>query len=55
MSECGDAMSNCGSRLSMLMSILRVLQGLPRMFVSRQVILLFLLLGDTMSVRRVVV
>ena len=55
MSECGDAMSNCSSRLSMLMSFRGVLLSLPRMFVSSQVILLSLLLGDTMGVRRVVV
>ena len=39
------------SRLSMLMSVLGVLQGLPGMLVSREVILLSVLLGDTMGVR----
>ena len=40
-----------GSRLSMLMGVMRVLQGLPGMLVSREVILLPVLLGDTMGVR----
>jgi hypothetical protein len=34
------------------MSVLGVLQGLPRMFVAGQVILLSLLLGNLMGVRR---
>jgi len=55
MSECGDPMSNCISRLNVLMRVGGVLLSLPRVFVSSQVILLALLLGDTMSVRRVVV
>ena len=55
MSECGDAMSNCRNRVSMLMRVWGVLQGLPRMFVSSQVILLSLLVGDTMGVRCAVV
>jgi len=48
MSEGDEAVISCG-RLSM--KIWRVLEGLPRMFVSSQMILLTLLLGDTMSVR----
>jgi len=53
MSECGDSVSNC-SRLSVLMRVRGVLLSLPRVFVSSQVILFILLLGDTMGVRRVV-
>jgi len=37
--------------LTMLMGVVRQLQGLPCMLLSRQVILLSLLLGDTMSMR----
>jgi hypothetical protein len=33
----------------MLMSVLRVLQGLPRMLVSRQMLLLSVLLGSAMG------
>jgi hypothetical protein len=54
MSECGDAM-RCRSRLSMLMGVLGVLQGLPRMLVWRQVVLVIVLLGNAMGVRGVVV
>jgi len=39
----------------MLMRVWGVLQGLPRMFVSSQVILLSLLVGDTMGVRCAIV
>jgi hypothetical protein len=49
-SECGDAMSG-RSRLSMLMSLFGMLQGLPRMLVSRQVLLLAVLLGGAMGMR----
>jgi len=48
MPEGGEAVMNCG-RLSM--KIWRVLEDLPRAFVSGQVILLALLLGNAMSVR----
>jgi hypothetical protein len=49
-SERGDAM--CGrSRLSRLMAIWGMLEGLPRMLVSRDVILVSLLLADTMGMR----
>jgi len=48
MSKGGEAVMNCG-RLSM--KIWRVLEDLPRAFVSGQVILLALLLGNAMSVR----
>jgi hypothetical protein len=54
MSECGYSMS-CGSCLSMLMGFLGMLEGLPRMLGSGQVILFALLLGNTMSVRGAVV
>ena len=54
MSECGDSVSNCSSLLSVLMRVRGVLLSLSRVFVSSQVILLVLLLGDTMGVRRVV-
>ena len=40
-----------GSLLSMPMSFLGVLKRLPRVLVSRQVILLSVLLGNTMSMR----
>jgi hypothetical protein len=53
MSECGDSMSD-GS-LSMLMSFLGMLEGLPRMLGAGQVLLFSLLLGDTMGMRRAVV
>jgi hypothetical protein len=54
--ECGDAMSQHGvprrSRLSMLMGFVRLFQSLPWVLVSRQVILLtVVLLGSTMSMR----
>jgi hypothetical protein len=45
MSECSYPVSDC-SRLRMQMSILSMLEGLSCMFVSRQVILFPLLLGD---------
>jgi hypothetical protein len=48
MSEGGEAVIT-GRRLSL--KIWRVLEGLPRAFMSSQVILLTLLLGNTMSVR----
>jgi hypothetical protein len=50
MSECGNAMFG-RSRLSMMMSVLGVLQGLAGVLVSRQVILFSLLLGNTMGMR----
>jgi hypothetical protein len=48
MPERGDAMSH-GSRLSMLRSVLGVLEGLPGMLLSSQVILLSLLLANTVD------
>jgi len=54
MSECGNSMSD-GSRLTMLVSFLGMFERLPRMFVSGQVILFSLLLGDTMRVPGAVV
>jgi len=39
MSECRNAVANRGV-LSVLMSVLRMLQGLPRMLVTGQVVLL---------------
>jgi hypothetical protein len=39
------------SRLSLLMSVLGVLEGLPRMLVSRQVLLLSVLLGGAVGMR----
>jgi len=54
MPECGDAMAN-RSRLSLPMSFFGVLQRLPRMFLSRQVILFSVLLTHTVGVRRLVV
>ena len=54
MPEGGDAMSH-RSRLSMLMSLGGMLEGLPRMLVSRQVIRFPLLLPGPMSMRRTVV
>src|SRR5277367_2634002 len=52
--EWGDNVSGCG-RLSVLVSLLGMLQSLLRMLMSGQVILLSLPLGDSMSVRRGVV
>jgi hypothetical protein len=49
-SEGGDAMSD-RSRLSMPLSVLRVLKGLPRMLLSSQVILFSLLLANPMGMR----
>jgi hypothetical protein len=46
-SECGDAMSR-RSRLSMPMRLFRVFEGLPRLLVSRQVLLLSVLLCGAM-------
>lgn len=54
MSECRDSMS-CGSCLSMLMGFLGMLEGLPRMLGSSQVLLFALLLGNTMGMRRTIV
>jgi hypothetical protein len=49
MSECGDAMSDCSNRpMRILTSPLGVLQCLPGMLVSRQVILF----SNTMGMRR---
>jgi hypothetical protein len=55
MSECGDAMSNRGRRWSVPLAVRDVLQGLPGMLVSSEVILFSLVLGNTMGVRRAVV
>jgi hypothetical protein len=55
MPECGDAMSNRSRRWIVLMSVRGVLQRPPRNFVSGQVILFPLLLGNTMGVRRAIV
>ena len=52
--EGGDAVPH-GYRQSMLMSLLGVLQGLPRVLLPRQVILLSVLFGNTMHMRRLVV
>src|ERR1019366_7141824 len=49
-----DAMPH-GNCLSMLMSLLGVLQRLPRVLLPRQVILLIVLFGNTMHVRGLVV
>lgn len=54
MSECREAMFIRG-RLSPLRRVRGILQGLPRMFVSRQVILFSVLFGNTMCVRGAVV
>jgi hypothetical protein len=55
MSKFGDAMCIRGRRPSSVLRAWRVLQGLPRMFVPSQVILLSVLLGRTMGVRGPVV
>jgi hypothetical protein len=47
--ECGDAVSNRSS-LSLPMSVLGVFEGLPGVLVSRQVLLLSVLLGGAMGV-----
>ena len=54
MPEGGDAVPG-RSLLSMLMRVLGVFEGLARMLMRRQVILLSLLLGNTMGMRRNVV
>jgi hypothetical protein len=54
MPECGDAMANRG-RLSLSVSFCGVLQGLPGMLLSRQVILFSVLLSHTVGVRGFVV
>src|SRR5580704_8776443 len=54
MSERGDAMS-VFRRVTMLMGVLRVLKSLPRMLVSRLVILFSLLLRNPMAMRSGVV
>ena len=54
MSESRDAMSHC-CRVRMLMGFLGVFQGLPGMFLARQVFLLSVLLRHSMRVRRAVV
>ena len=52
MSECGDAMSDCSNRpMRILTSPLGVLQCLPGMLVSCQLILLSLLFSNTMGMR----
>jgi hypothetical protein len=48
MPECGDPVSG-RSLVSMLMSSLRVCEFLPRLLVSRQVLLLSVLLAHTMG------
>jgi hypothetical protein len=48
MPECGDPMSG-RSPVSMLMSSLRVCEFLPRLLVSRQVLLLSVLLANTVG------
>lgn len=53
MSECGYSMSD--RSLSMLMGFLGMLEGLPRMLGSGQVLLFSLLLGDTMGMRGTIV
>jgi hypothetical protein len=56
MSECGNAMSDCRNwRLVVLVSLRGVLQGLPRILMSRDVILFSVLLAGTMGVRCAVV
>ena len=50
MSECGDAMSG-RSRLDVLRTVRGVLEGLPGMLLSGEVILFPLLLGHTMGMR----
>jgi len=55
MSECGDAMSNRGRRWGVPLAVRDVLQGLPGMLVSSEVILFSLVLGNTMGVRHAVV
>jgi hypothetical protein len=56
MSECGNAVSDCSSRRLMILTRLSgVLQSLPRMLVSRQIILFSLLLASPMGVRGTVV
>jgi hypothetical protein len=55
-SEGGDVIvSECGSRLRMQVTVLRVFEVLPRMLVSAQVILLSMLFADSMGVRRAIV
>jgi hypothetical protein len=54
MPEWGDAMAH-RDRLRLLVSPLRVLQGLPGMLLSAQVILLSILLGNSMRMRGLVV
>jgi hypothetical protein len=50
MPECGDAMAR-NSRLSILVSLSGVLQGLPGRLVSRQMLRASLLLGNAMGMR----
>jgi hypothetical protein len=54
MPEGGDAMAN-GSRLSLQVSFFGVLEGLPGMFLSRQVILFSVFLSHTVGMRGFVV
>jgi len=54
MSESGDTVTN-GSRLSVPMTVLRVLEGLPRMLVPGLVILFSVLLANAMGVRAAIV
>ena len=53
--ECGDGVSNAGYSREMLMRVWGVLQCLPRVLVSRQIILLSLLLASTVGMRGAVV
>ena len=53
MSECGDAMAG-RSYVSVRVSLLRMLERLPGMLMSGQVILVPLLLANPMEVRRTV-
>jgi hypothetical protein len=53
-SECGDAMSH-RSRMGLPRGLLRVLERLPRMLMSRQVILFSMLLGNPVGMRGKVV
>jgi hypothetical protein len=56
MSECGNAMCDCSNwRMVVLVSPRGMLQGLPRILMSRQVILFSVLLASAMDVRCAVV
>jgi hypothetical protein len=53
MSKCGDAMAN-RNRMSLLMSFWGMLEGLPGMLLSSQVIFFPVLLANTVGVRGLV-